>query len=166
MVSLPLVPDTAPKGPDKPIPTLDKAIAAKHTILLVDDNQIIRKLIGRMLGELGFHVKMADDGIEGVALVASGLSLFSLVFLDLTMPRLDGYAAATRMREIGYKGPIIALTAKASSDEADTVKRAGMNDILWKPVCKRDLILAISRHVPSFTPGAAAASAAQPLEPR
>jgi hypothetical protein len=106
MVKLPLVKDDEPERPHTPIPTIDKQTAGGYIIVLVDDNVVIRKLIGRMLTELGFNVKTAEDGVEGFDVVSREMSRISLVFMDLTMPRMDGYTAAGRMRDIGYKGRI------------------------------------------------------------
>lgn len=103
-------------------------------ILLAEDNSINATVARGLLQRLGHEVCHARDGLEAVALAASGR--FDLVLMDLQMPYLDGLEATRRIRasEMTSRLPIVALTANAAhSDEAECLS-AGMNGFLTKPL--------------------------------
>jgi signal transduction histidine kinase len=116
---------------------------AGRKILLVDDSKDNQVLIGRMLAISGAEVNTADDGI---AAVESALKNdFDLVLMDIQMPRLSGDEATKRLREKGYRRPVIALTAHALQEDRKRCFEAGCNDYLTKPVQRGELIRAIGR---------------------
>jgi signal transduction histidine kinase/FixJ family two-component response regulator len=119
-----------------PVPT-----TAKQTILVVDDNEVICKLLARMISELGYNVETASNGVEALKRFStSSRGKFALILMDLTMPVMDGYTAARRLRDdYRYEGPIIALTAKSELEEAIRVRAFGMTDIVWKPISRTQL---------------------------
>ncbi|MCE9579567.1 MAG: response regulator [Deltaproteobacteria bacterium] len=80
------------------------------TVLVVDDDDAVRRGVTRMLAGLGFAVVGAGDGVEGVAALSADLARIDLVVVDHTMPRLDGIGAATAMRALGFRGPIVLIT--------------------------------------------------------
>lgn len=135
-----------------------------------------------MLSQLGFTVVVKNNGHDALEFTRDNPSI-SLVLMDLTvctsfsflarwldliamlqMPIMDGFTAATRLREQGVQCPIIALTAKASDEDESLVKKSGMNAILFKvrlcpvprcpdwfvlqPVSTLDLIKLTSRYLP------------------
>lgn len=109
-------------------------------ILVVEDNDANRLVAQRALERLGCLVDLARDGLE--ALEAAGAAAYHLIFMDLQMPRLDGIAAAKRLRsEEGpsRKTPIVALTGLPTADEHRRCQEAGMNDLLAKPFRLDDL---------------------------
>ncbi|MFH1157028.1 MAG: ATP-binding protein [Pseudomonadota bacterium] len=113
------------------------------TILVAEDNKVNQKVALKMLTKLGHHVTIAGNGIEAVNAVK--LKDFHLIFMDGSMPEMDGFQAATILRESGFTRPIIALTAHAMSGDREGFIQAGMNDYITKPVRKDDLKNAIER---------------------
>lgn len=106
------------------------------TAVVVEDEPDIRDLVAEILRTAGFAVIMADNGLDGVAAVEAHRPL--LVTLDVTMPGIDGFEAARRIRAVS-DAHIIMLTALA--DEADIARglEAGAGDYLTKPFRPREL---------------------------
>ncbi len=108
-----------------------------YKILLVEDHPLNQEVMKDILGSLGYTFDLAADGER--ALAALNTSEYSLVLMDCQMPVLDGYEATRRWRrqesEQGRaRVPIVAVTAHALSEEKEKVLRAGMDDLLTKPV--------------------------------
>ena len=101
-------------------------------ILVVEDGETNRMLITIMLNRMGAHVDHATNGLAGVE-KAMG-EQFDLIFMDMQMPVMDGYSAATRLRELGCKVPIVALTAHALKGDREKCLAAGCSGYLTKPV--------------------------------
>ena len=70
------------------------------------------------------------------------------------MPVMNGYTATTRLRQAGYTGPIIALTALTAKSDRDKCREAGCNEYLTKPIDRDQLLLTVARH--AYHPQAAA----------
>ncbi len=103
-------------------------------ILLVEDNEMNRDMLSRRLLRRGFDVVMAADGQEGVTLAGSLAP--DLILLDMSLPVMDGWEAARRLKaEPGTAGiPIIALTAHAMAGDREKALEAGCDDYDTKPV--------------------------------
>nr|WP_321454888.1 ATP-binding protein [uncultured Cohaesibacter sp.] len=107
-------------------------------ILVADDNRTNQMVIEKMLGSLGHHVALAENGVE--ALAALKANHFDLAFFDIRMPVLDGVEAASRWRQeqcnsrVAYKTQIFALTADPSAEMEQRCRKAGMEDCLLKPI--------------------------------
>ncbi len=116
------------------------AVVEGRRVLVVEDNPVNRKVVCRMLERLQLTVEMAEDG--QIALDMWQNNRYSLVFMDVQMPRLDGYdtTRALRRREgVGTRTPIVALTANAMQGDRERCLAAGMDDYLSKPVIFEDL---------------------------
>ena len=103
-------------------------------ILLVEDNELNRDMLSRRLARHGFDVVIAVDGAEGVAMAAAERP--DLILLDLSLPVMDGWEAARRIRdqESGSAVPIIALTAHAMEADRALAEAAGCDDYDTKPI--------------------------------
>lgn len=117
--------------------------AAQERILVVDDEEMIRRVISLHLNKSGFEVMVAKDGREGVEL--SRLHRPDLILLDVMMPEMDGYTVARRLRgEFATSQiPIIMLTARQEVDDKLSGLDAGANDYITKPFAVSELIARI-----------------------
>jgi PAS domain S-box-containing protein len=128
-------------------------------ILLVEDNEINQLVAGRILGNAGFEVKIADNGVAAVDMVRDG-EPFDLVLMDIQMPVMDGITATRKIREMGQTSlPIVAMTAHAMSSDRELSLKAGMNDHINKPINVRELFETLAKWIqPKKRPAADAKS--------
>ena len=101
-------------------------------ILVVEDGDTNRKLIGLVLQRAGVEVTMAENGRIGADLAME--TPFDLILMDMQMPVMDGYTAATLLRQHGLTTPIIALTAHAMKGDQDKCLAAGCSGYVTKPI--------------------------------
>jgi PAS domain S-box-containing protein len=109
---------------------------AAGRVLLVEDNEVNRKVAVRLLQRLGYEVDVAQDGVEAVEKTAQ--QRYDAVLMDVHMPRMDGLEATRRIREreraTGGHQVIIALTASAMKEDVEQCLTSGMDDYVSKPV--------------------------------
>ncbi len=103
-------------------------------ILLVEDNEMNRDMLGRRLQRRGHEVVIAVDGAEGVAKAQSDGP--DIILMDMSLPVMDGWEATRQLKsEDATKAiPVIALTAHAMSGDRDKAMEAGCDDYDTKPV--------------------------------
>ena len=112
-----------------------------HGVLIVDDDQFIRKLIATTLEDVSeFHLLEAADGVE--ALEVARRERPSLVFLDVDMPRLNGIEACRQLRAADESGEltIVMLTASSGDSVESDAEEAGADLFLTKPFSPLDLL--------------------------
>jgi CheY-like chemotaxis protein len=103
-------------------------------ILLVEDNEMNRDAISRLLERRGFSLLLAETGEEGVRLCAEALP--DLVLMDLGLPGIDGFEATRRIKADAATRhiPVVALTARALTSDRQAAFDAGCDDYDLKPV--------------------------------
>ncbi|MGH2395972.1 MAG: response regulator [bacterium] len=103
-------------------------------ILLVEDNEMNRDMLGRRLERRGFEVSVAVDGAEGVAKAHTDGP--DLILMDMSLPVIDGWEASRRLKAAPetHAIPIIALTAHAMAGDRDRAMEAGCDDYDTKPI--------------------------------
>jgi two-component system response regulator MprA len=119
----------------------DKSYARKvtnGTVLVVDDDQPIRRMLERTFLAEGYAVQTASDG--GSALAAVERSAPDLIVLDVAMPGLDGLAVCRRLRRAGLALPVLLLTARDAVPERVAGLDAGADDYLIKPFAPQELL--------------------------
>lgn len=133
--------DAAPR----PIPAANVAPERSDTlrILLAEDGRDNQMLICAQLGRAGMNVTVAENGEIAFQIAmreACKGTPFDVILMDMQMPLLDGYGAATKLRAAGYSRPIIALTAHAMSGDRERCLAAGCSEYLTKPIDRVKLI--------------------------
>jgi len=116
-------------------------------ILVAEDNEINASVVYSHLTDLGHNVDIATDGTT--ALYAMHKHHYNLVLMDINMPNMNGIEATRQWRRLENSNshlPIIALTAKATSEDRERCLNAGMDDFLSKPVNQAQLKDALSKH--------------------
>lgn len=123
-----------------------RADLSGRTILVADDRRDVWKVAETFLTRAGANVVIATDGSEAVDIVQQAdESKFDLIFMDMQMPIMNGYDAVRKLRELGYRMPIVTLTAAAMKGERDEAMEAGSNAYLTKPIDAKLLIATAAR---------------------
>jgi signal transduction histidine kinase/ActR/RegA family two-component response regulator len=141
----------------QPLPQLE------GRVLLVEDGPDNQRLISFVLRKAGAQVDVVENGELGVQAATDADAAgqpYALVLMDMQMPVMDGYQAARRLRELGYRRQVIALTAHAMRGEMDKCLAAGCDHYLTKPIDRAALIRELADRMHKPSQGACAASAA------
>ena len=112
-------------------------------ILLVEDTPINQVLVKKMLCHLNQQVETADNGAEALEMI--GRDHFDLVLMDIQMPVMDGITATRKIREMGRRMPVLALSAYTMENNQQDSIAAGCNEFLPKPIKKCQLREALLR---------------------
>ncbi len=110
-------------------------------VLVVDDDVMVRDVVGRYLGRAGYHVTVAGDGEE--ALRAAERAPPDLVVLDLMLPGLPGLEVCRRLRAAGPV-PVVMLTALGEEEDRIAGLELGADDYITKPFSPRELVLRVA----------------------
>ncbi|GAA4574771.1 two-component system response regulator CseB [Planotetraspora kaengkrachanensis] len=105
--------------------------SAPVAVLLVEDDEVIRKTVGMALERYGYTVSVAGDGLTGLELFRDGRH--DLLLLDVMLPGLDGIGLCRRVRETSLV-PILMMSARADSLDVVSGLEAGADDYVVKPV--------------------------------
>ena len=116
-------------------------------VLLAEDHPVNRMLAEKLLEDLGCLVDLAEDGVEAVERAQA--ATYALIFMDCHMPRMDGFTATARIRELernaSRRTPIVALTAGVTPEERAKCLAAGMDDFVAKPIVVAALAASLGR---------------------
>jgi signal transduction histidine kinase/ActR/RegA family two-component response regulator len=117
--------------------------SSRKPVLIAEDNLVSRDLFIMQLREFGLATRFATNGEEAVELVKAEPNSFSLILMDLHMPKMDGITATRLIRKqeegTNQRVPIIAITADALAGSQELCAEAGIDDFIRKPVSLSDL---------------------------
>lgn len=118
-------------------------------VMVVDDSKTIRRSAENLLTKAGCEVITAGDGFESLAKIAEHEP--DIIFIDIMMPRLDGYQACALIKNNSRfrNTPVIMLTSKDSIFDRARGRLVGSEQYLTKPFSREDLLGAIKQHVAS-----------------
>jgi DNA-binding response OmpR family regulator len=112
------------------------------SILVVDDNESIRKLICAYLEEEGYNVFHASNGLEALDLLAN--TNVDMMIADIMMPKMDGYTLTQDLRRANYNFPILMITAKETFEDKKKGFNAGTDDYMVKPIDMNEMLLRVT----------------------
>ncbi|MHB1862084.1 MAG: response regulator [Gemmatimonadaceae bacterium] len=112
-------------------------------LLLIEDEEKTAAALGQGFSEAGFDVATARRGDEGLALARSGTH--DVVVLDITLPRLDGWAVLTALRAQGKRVPVVCLTARDAVEDRVRGLELGADDYVVKPFAFAELLARVRR---------------------
>jgi two-component system sensor histidine kinase/response regulator len=120
-------------------------------VLVVEDNPVNQKVALMLLGKLGIHAEIAQNGLEGVEKSAS--LPYDAIFMDCQMPEMNGYEATVQIRRTAgpnQRTPIIAMTAQAINGSREFCLDQGMDDFVSKPIQPDDLVRVLDAWLPQI----------------
>ena len=133
--------------PVQPSPVVTSSPVKSRRVLLVEDNEINRRVALGLLRSRGHLVLVAENGQEAVDTLAK--HEFDVVLMDMQMPIMDGYEATATIRkrehQTGGHIPIVAMTAEALKGDRERCLAAGTDDYVSKPIDPAEIYRAVER---------------------
>jgi PAS domain S-box-containing protein len=131
-----------------------------YCIILAEDVEINREIVLALLEPTALTIDCAENGEEAVSLFSAAPEKYDMIFMDLQMPKMDGYEATRRIRvfeeerrkkmapEVPKEIPIIAMTANVFREDIEKCAQAGMNGHIGKPLDLNDVLQKLRAHLP------------------
>jgi len=116
-------------------------VNVQKRILIVDDDNEIRELLEFDIGQSGYSVDTAKDGLEGLNKALN--NSYDLILLDVMMPKMNGFDVCKNIRQAKLAVPILMLTAKGTIDDKTQGFEGGADDYLVKPFDIQEVLLRI-----------------------
>lgn len=114
-------------------------------LLICDDSNMARKQVARSLPpEWDVDITFAKNGLEGLAAIREGKG--EMLFLDLTMPELDGYGVLEGIRTEGLKSVVIVISADIQPEARERVRALGALDFIRKPIDQEKLTTVLNTY--------------------
>lgn len=116
-------------------------------VLLVDDSSTVRQTLKQMLQESHCDISLAEDGFE--ALLHCSIAKPDIVFMDITMPQLDGFQVCSLLKanKLFAQTPIVLVSANDNPLDRAKAQLVGAKDFIAKPFRKQDVLEAVERYV-------------------
>jgi CheY-like chemotaxis protein/HPt (histidine-containing phosphotransfer) domain-containing protein len=130
---------------ETPAPSTPPPAMPRPRVLVAEDCPNSRQAVCSFLTHAGLDVTPAENGRVAIALSRTGK--FDLVLLDMQMPEVDGYEAARRLRNDGYRGPVIALTGDVQPGDEQACHEAGCDAYFAKPWDPDQLLKALREYL-------------------
>jgi len=115
-------------------------------VMIIDDSNTIRRSAEIFLNQAGCQVILAEDGFDALAKITEHLP--DVVFVDIMMPRLDGYQTCSLIKKNSHFSatPVVMLSSKDGLFDKARGRMVGSNEYLTKPFTKDTLLTAVQRH--------------------
>ena len=136
---------TTPSIAPRPEREIDGYEGTRRHLLVVDDHPDQRQLLVDLLEPKGFLVDEAGDGAEALKMAA--VVRYDAIMLDVNMPGQTGWQVCRRLRETGFAGPVVMVSAEAHENTPDQRQHAGCNDFVVKPVLESSLCTVLQKHL-------------------
>jgi signal transduction histidine kinase/CheY-like chemotaxis protein len=121
-------------------------------MLLTEDVEINREIVLSLLEPTALAIDCAENGEEAVAMFSADPGKYGMIFMDLQMPKMDGYEATRRIRALDIPEakniPIVAMTANVFREDIERCLQAGMNDHLGKPLDFNEVLKKLRAYLP------------------
>ena len=126
---------------------MSEAAGGKVKVLVIDDSNTIRRSAEMFLRQAGYEVILAEDGFDALAKISDHEP--QVIFVDIMMPRLDGYQTCALIKHNNnFKAtPVIMLSSKDGLFDKARGRIVGSEQYLTKPFTREELLGAIRRHV-------------------
>ena len=130
----------------------DKSDSGPIKVLVIDDSNTIRRSAELFLRQAGYEVILAEDGFDALAKISDHQP--RVIFVDIMMPRLDGYQTCALIKKSGkhQKTPVIMLSSKDSLFDRARGRMVGSDEYLTKPFTKESLLKAVESHLAQRSP--------------
>ena len=126
-------------------------------VLVVDDLETNLYVAEGLMAPYELQIETALSGFEAISKIEAGLA-YDIIFMDHMMPKMDGIETTQRLRVMGYKGTIVALTANAIVGNDEIFRQNGFDGFIAKPVDVRELNTVLNKFVRDKNPIAAKAA--------
>jgi two-component system, cell cycle sensor histidine kinase and response regulator CckA len=122
----------------------EQAAGSRGTLLIIDDDEGVRRVVARMLQQLGFQVEQTDDIPYALSLIEAGVADLRGILVDLTMPAMNGFAVTQAIKAIRSDLPIILMSGYAAEDIERNQQGLGLQCFLQKPFSRQALEAALA----------------------
>jgi signal transduction histidine kinase/DNA-binding response OmpR family regulator/uncharacterized protein YoxC len=116
------------------------------SVLIVDDVETNLYVAKGLMVPYGMKIDLATSGFEAIDKVKEG-NVYDIIFMDHMMPKMDGMETTKKLREIGYRHPIVALTANALAGQAEVFLNNGFDGFISKPIDIRQLNVTLNKMI-------------------
>ncbi|XP_057852182.1 uncharacterized protein LOC131062519 isoform X2 [Cryptomeria japonica] len=120
-------------------------IGNKPKVLIVEDNQVNRKILRKLVASFNIDCDDVENGKKAVDLCRNGSS-YDMILIDKEMPVMDGLEATKELRAMGLKVPIVGLTGNALDSGRNQFLAAGVDDFFIKPISRHQLVKLLEAH--------------------
>jgi two-component system, sensor histidine kinase ChiS len=118
------------------------------TVLLVEDDELVRDAMTRILVREGYMVLTASNGHDAIGQVKKPLSPIDVVLLDVHLPDINGIDLCARLREIHPTIPVVVCTGEAVPEEAAELLKLGVHRYFCKPIAVEELLATVEAALP------------------
>ncbi len=141
---------TMPESMGKSFSNQNRPVWKNKVFLIVDDEETNLLMLEKILSKTGAKILSASNGLEAVKVFSKHQKEIDVVLLDIKMPNMDGFEALKTIRKIDANIIVIAQTAYALANEERSIREAGFNDYISKPIVPGDLYNLINKNMLAF----------------